>query len=152
MELYKVKLQMIKDKTINTNDKIKKPIDIVNYINSIENYSMATTETLIVVALNTKNEIVAYSEIAHGGSNNCELNIPSIFKIVFMSNASKFILAHNHPSGDSTPSKADIDVTKKVLTASLIMGIDFVDHIVIGDNNYHSIMSDHQELCSKTNV
>ena len=49
---------------------------------------------------------------------------------------------HNHPSGDPTPSKNDIEVTKQILNSSNILGIDFLDHLIIGDNEYQSIMKD----------
>lgn len=141
MEFYKIKLQMIKqDNVIITDETITNATDIVGFINSIEEYDKAINENVIVIMLNTKNKIIAYSEIGIGANNNCYIDIPSIFKVLFTTNTSKFILAHNHPSGDTTPSKEDITTTKKIKEVSELMGVQFLDHIIIGENEYRSII------------
>lgn len=142
MELCKIKLEMVREKTTEYNYTITEPQKIVEFINSIENYSNALNENIIVIALNNKNNIIAYNEIAKGGINNCNIDIPSIFRVLFNTNANKFILVHNHPSGNSEPSKEDFEVTDRIKQASNIMGINFLDHIVIGDNEYTSIFSE----------
>lgn len=63
-----------------------------------------------------------------------------LFKSILMSNSVKFILIHNHPSGDATPSWKDIEITKEILKGAAILKLQFLDHIVIGDNDYQSIM------------
>jgi DNA repair protein RadC len=146
MNFNKVHIQITKDNTISYNAKITQPKDIVNFIDSIENYSYYATEVVIVIALNTKNEIIAYCEINKGGINTCNIDIPSIFRVLFGTNANKFILAHNHPSGDSTPSKQDIEVTKKIQKASQLLNIEFLDHIIMTDTDYVSIMSINKEV------
>lgn len=142
MEFYKIKLQMIRDKTLLYDKPITQPNDIVKFINTLENYDLSTIENAVVIALSTKNEIVAYAEIGKGTLNGCDLDIPSIFRVVLMANSSKFILVHNHPSGDSTPSKTDIKTTKNILDASKLMQIQFLDHIIIGDNTFTSIFNE----------
>ena len=139
MKAYKVKLQMVKEKTIEYNATIASPIDIVKFINSLENYDLSVNERVVVIALNTKNHIVAYSEISAGNANTCNVHIPDVFRFLFTTNANKFILIHNHPSGDSTPSGIDIEMTKQIQKATDLMRVEFLDHIVIGDNNYTSI-------------
>lgn len=140
MEIQKVKLQMIRESTGEYNAKIKSPIDIVNFINEQEQYSLAPNESIIVIGLSIKNEII-YSQVATGGVNSTFIKPADIFKPLLVANCSKFILVHNHPSGDSTPSKEDIALTDTIKAAADIMGIEFLDHVVIGDNNYTSIMS-----------
>ena len=143
MEFYKIKLQMIKQDNVRITDKtMTNATDIIDFINSIEGYNQAINENVIVIMLNTKNKIIAYSEIGMGTSNNCYIDIPSIFKTLFTTNTSKFILAHNHPSGDTTPSKEDIATTKKIKEVSELMGVQFLDHIIIGENEYRSIMKE----------
>lgn len=142
MEFYKVKLQMIKEKAVIYDNNINSPMDIVKFINSIENYNQNTNETMSVIALSTKNEILAYSDVSMGAINFCVMNIPTILQTVLLANAPKFILVHNHPSGDSTPSEEDINATKQLQMAADIMKLQLLDHIVIGDNNYTSIMSE----------
>lgn len=142
MEFYKVKLQMIKEKVVIYDNNIKSPMDIVKFINSIENYDQSTNETMSVIALSTKNEILAYADTGIGVVNFCTMNIPTILQTVLLANAPKFILVHNHPSGDSTPSADDIKSTKQLQMAADIMKLQLLDHIVIGDNNYTSIMEE----------
>ena len=142
MEFYKVKLQMIKEKAVIYDNNITSPMDVVKFINSIENYNQNTNETMGVIALSSKNEILAYSDVSLGAINFCMVNIPTILQTVLLANAPKFILVHNHPSGDSTPSKDDINATKQLRMAADIMKLQLLDHIVIGDNNYTSIMSE----------
>ncbi len=141
MKAYKVKLQMVKEKAIEYDTTIKIPMDIVKFINSIEDYDLSVNERVVVIALNTKNNIVAYTEISAGNTNTCYVHIPDIFRFLFTTNASKFILVHNHPSGDSTPSGIDIEMTKQIQKASDLMRVEFLDHIVIGDNNYTSVFN-----------
>lgn len=141
MEYHKIKLQMIKEQSIEYTTKITKPIDIVKLINKYEDYSSSPNEKIIVIGLNIKNEINIYTEIASGTSGFCNCTIADMFKPLLISNSSKFIIVHNHPSGNSTPSKEDIEITKKIIEASKLIGLQFLDHIVIGDNNYTSIIS-----------
>lgn len=144
MEIQKIKLQMVRDnKAIYTLDKITKPTDIVKLINAHEKYDLATTEKVIVIATDNKNQINTYSEIATGTTGFANFSMSEMFKVVILSNSSKFILVHNHSSGDPTPSKDDLNITKRIQEASKIMGLEFLDHIVIGANDsYTSIMSE----------
>lgn len=142
MEIQKVKLQMVKDgSAIYTLEKITTPKDIIKLINAHERYDLATTEKIIVVGMDNKNQVNTYSEIATGTTGYANFSMSELFKTLLLSNSSKFIIVHNHPSGDATPGKEDFDVTEKVKAAAKLMGIQFLDHIVIGDNNYTSIMS-----------
>lgn len=145
MNFSKVKLQQVQEKNFKYNSKIiKTPVDIVNYINSIEEMEKLTEEVTILIILNTKNQIISYSEIAQGGANYCTIDIKSIFKRVLLCNGTKFILVHNHPSGIADASKKDKSITKKIQEASKLMDIEFVDHIVIGENEYRSCFYEQQ--------
>jgi len=141
MRCYKVRLQLTKEKAIEYDHKIKAPGDIVAFINSQEGYDLSANERAVVIALDTKNHIIAYSEIGVGAIDNCNIDIPSVFRFLFTTNSSRFIVTHNHPSGDSTPSPLDITTTKELLKASKLMRLTMLDHIVIGDNEYTSILS-----------
>lgn len=141
MKFSKIKLQMVKEKDFTYNSrKIKSTQDMVEYINEIEQLDLATEEIAILICLNTKNQIVAYSEIAKGSIDYCNIDLQTLFKTVFVANATKFILVHNHPSGNATPSKNDIAVTDRIKNASNILNIQFLDHIVIGDNDFISCL------------
>lgn len=141
MKFSKIKLQMVQEQNFNYNSKtISSATDIVKYINNIEELEKATEEYTILICLNCKNQIIAYTEIAKGGNNLCFVDMKSIFKNVLMCNASKFILVHNHPSQMADPSKKDIEITKHIKQASEIMNIEFLDHIIVGGNNFVSCL------------
>ena len=142
MQFSKIKLQMVKEKDFTYNsDKIKSTKDAVKYIKEIEQLDLSTEEIAILICLNTKNQIIAYSEIAKGGTDYCNIDLKTLFKTVLVANATKFILVHNHPSGNAEPSKEDILITDKIKKASIILDIQFLDHIIIGENDFISCMN-----------
>src|SRR5699024_4005193 len=134
MKFSKIKLQMLKEQNFNYNSKtITSTQDIVKYINKYDQLEKATEEHKILICLNTKNQIIAYTDLAIGRINYCNLDIKSIFKTILLSNSSKFVLVHNHPSGTAQASKCDFDLTEKIRQASKIMNVEFLDHIIVAD-------------------
>ena len=93
-----------------------------------------------VVILNTKNVILRIINISLGGTNFTLLEPKDVLTEAVKMQAPKIILVHNHPSGDATPSKSDYNVTDRVFEAAELMGIELLDHIVIGDGTYQSIL------------
>ena len=138
-QFNKISLRLVNEKTCEYNPTIiHSSEDVVKFIDDLEDIRNHTEERVYCIAMNTKNEIVSFSQIAQGGINACGLDTKELFKIILLCNASKFILIHNHPSGDSAPSKNDYQVTEKIKEASKIMGIEFLGHIVIALNGYTS--------------
>ena len=97
-------------------------------------------ECLCVVNLNTKLQPINFNIVSVGELNQSIAAIPNILKSGLMSNAGAFILLHNHPSGDPTPSQADLTTTRKVIEAGKLMGIPCMDHIVVGGNDRYCSM------------
>ncbi len=96
-------------------------------------------EHFIVVALNTKNEPVAIN-VCHIGSLNASIVHPrEIMKIAVLSNAASILVAHNHPSGNTSPSPEDISVTERLKHAGELMGIELLDHLIVGDGTFLSL-------------
>ncbi|MCL5781660.1 hypothetical protein P378_13535 [Desulforamulus profundi] len=91
--------------------------------------------------LNTKNQVLARETISIGTLNSSMVHPRELFKIAIRRSAASVILVHNHPSGDPTPSREDISLTKRLVEAGEIIGIDVLDHIVIGDNRFTSLKS-----------
>lgn len=145
MTITRQKLLLVKEQEFKYNQKISSTIDLVDFIMNVLNINNEAQEVVYLLSLNNKNQLVSFTEIARGGLNMCNITQNEIFKNVLLSNSNKFILVHNHPSGDPTPSKNDIEVTKQILKSSNILGIDFLDHLIIGDNEYQSIMKDLKE-------
>lgn len=95
-------------------------------------------EKFLVITLNNRNEPTAM-EVCSIGTVNCSLIHPrEVFKLAVSSNASKIIIAHNHPTGDITPSESDIMTTASLIQASSILEIPIIDHIILGYDTYFS--------------
>jgi len=89
-------------------------------------------ESLQVILLNTKYHLIRIQEISHGSLNECVAHPREIFRAAISHSAYAFILVHNHPSGDPSPSSADRSLTRKLVQASEHISIEMLDHIIIG--------------------
>ena len=119
---------------------ITQPRDIA--IALMEKMRFEKQEILKVALLNNRNKLIRIKDIAKGGGNFVATTIKSVLKEAVKIEAAKIILIHNHPAGDPTPSMQDIEFTQNVEQASKILGIQLLDHIVIGNTNYVSIFSE----------
>ena len=96
-------------------------------------------EVFLVMGLNIKNEVVAVHR-CHIGSLNASIVSPrEIFKMAILNNCGAIIVAHNHPSNNCSPSKEDLDVTKRLVECGSIMGIDLLDHLIVSENSFISL-------------
>ena len=91
-----------------------------------------TVEVMYVLCLDGRNRVTHLAEVARGGLHGCAIHARDILRIPVMAAASAFVLVHNHPSGDPTPSPDDIEMTRKVAAAAAVVGVQLVDHLVIG--------------------
>lgn len=96
-------------------------------------------EILKVLILNTKNKVLQIKDASVGSLNSSIVHPREIYKEAIRKSANSIILVHNHPSGDPTPSGDDINSTKRIMEAGLILGIELIDHIIIGGGNYVSL-------------
>ena len=99
-----------------------------------------------LVLLNGKNIIIKIVDISYGGNNFAMIEPKEILNEAVKSGAPKMILVHNHPSGDVKPSKADFKMTDRIYEAAELLGIKFLDHIIIGNNKFESIFGAKEEL------
>ena len=97
-------------------------------------------EKVKLILLNSKNIILKIVDISYGGSRSASVDPKDILFEAIKEQAPKIILVHNHPSGDVTPSKADYGITDRLEEAADLMGIKLLDHVIIGNNKYESIM------------
>jgi len=104
-------------------------------------------EHLLLFCLDVHGKLIGRPETVSVGLLDCSLVHPrEIFNQAVRSSAAKIILVHNHPSGSAVPSPQDLEVTRQIYRAGIIMGIDLLDHIVLGAGEYTSIRQDHGEL------
>ncbi|MDM8223225.1 JAB domain-containing protein [Ligilactobacillus salivarius] len=110
--------------------------DLGNIIS--EKIGSDTQENFVLIGLNTKLQVNMLSIVFVGGVNSVHVEMPAIFQRLLMSNSSQFIIAHNHPSGNLTPSEGDIHLTRRIKRAGNLMGIKLLDHIIVNDETYTS--------------
>lgn len=91
-----------------------------------------TEEYMYMICLNTKLMMTGLFEISHGNVNSSVVGTREVFQKALLGNAVSIILMHNHPSGDCTPSIQDIEITKRLVEAGKIIGVEVLDHIIIG--------------------
>ena len=94
---------------------------------------------MVLLTLDVKNVVTSISTVSIGSINTSVVHPREVFKTAILSNAASIILAHNHPSGDVTPSKQDINITHRINECGKILGIDLLDHLIIGDDTYTSL-------------
>ena len=127
----------------NLNITIKEPKDVAKLLmNELRYEKREITKVLI---LNTKNVLQKIVEIGIGNISSTTIDIKQIFEENLKLGMNRFILVHNHPSGDPTPSAKDIELTKKLHDASNLMDMQFLDHVVIGDGKFQSIFAKLQQ-------
>ena len=90
-------------------------------------------EYMYMICMNTKNKVIGVFEISHGSVNASIVTPREVFQKALLANAVSIILMHNHPSGDCTASREDIEVTKRLVEAGKIVGVEVLDHIIVGD-------------------
>ena len=83
--------------------------------------------------MNNKLSLTSVFELSHGNVNSSILSVRETLQKALLANAVSIVVMHNHPSGDPTPSKEDIDVTKRLEEAGKLVGVQLLDHIIIGD-------------------
>lgn len=110
---------------------LKKPEDVLSTFGRL--FDRAGVEMLYAAALTKRGEPVAVQLIAVGGVDSCMVSVPEVLKLALLSNCPAVLLLHNHPSGSISPSKEDRAVTERVEQAADIMGIELMDHLIVGD-------------------
>lgn len=126
------------------NIKINNSNDVAKLLMNELRYEKREKAKLIL--LNGKNILLKIIDISYGGNNFAMIEPREILNEAVKSGAPKMILVHNHPSGDVTPSKADFSMTDRIYEASEILGIEFLDHVIIGNNKFGSVFGAKEEL------
>lgn len=96
-------------------------------------------EVMKLLLLNTKSRLIAENDVSTGTVNMALVSPRELFVEALQKNAVSIILLHNHPSGDPTPSREDLQITQRVRQAGDLIGVELLDHIIIGDNRYISL-------------
>lgn len=120
--------------------KFTNPKDIINYFNNL--FKGKKQEYFYVVYLDSKGKFIEKKLLFKGILNKSLVHPRDIFKEAYLLSCFSFICVHNHPSGDASPSLDDINITKSLKELGVLHGVNLLDHIIIGDNNYYSFYED----------
>ncbi len=116
---------------------IHRPADAASLV--MDDLRFRETEHFWVLLLNTRHEVLDRIELTHGGLASSPVHPREVFKAAVRTSAAAVILVHNHPSGDPTPSRADLAMTARLCRAARVMGIPILDHLIVGDSRYVSL-------------
>ena len=134
------KLKMVKeDSELYEVPVINSPTEVYQAAKQLLALHEEPEEHFCILCLNTKNKIVGVHTISIGSLNASIVHPREVFKAAMLNNASGIICLHNHPSGDPEPSREDIEITHRLVNAGNILGINVLDHVVIGDGRYISL-------------
>ncbi len=116
---------------------IRSPEDVSKFV--MEDMRFLTQEHFVCLYLNTKNQVIHRHTVFIGSLNASIVHPREVFKEAFRRSAASIICLHNHPSGDPTPSREDIEVTKRLFESGHVLGVEVLDHVIIGDRKYISL-------------
>ncbi len=116
---------------------VRSPDDIAALV--IGEMSLLEQESVRVMLLDARNHVLGIREVYHGSVHTTQVRIGEMFREAVRATASAVVVVHNHPSGDPAPSAADVSMTKSLVQAGDLLGIDVYDHLVIGGGRYVSM-------------
>lgn len=115
---------------------LRSPADVARVCKSLK---YRDREVFHALYLDTKNHLVGADEVAVGTVNASLVHPREIYKAAILTNASSLVVVHNHPSGDPGPSPEDVEITTKIGEAGKLLGIELLDHVIIGEAGYFSL-------------
>ena len=135
-----VRVELVKEKSILFQGRyVKTPEQAVELVRNHFNIEWSDRECFLVVGLNVKSMPTHMNMVAQGNVISCGVSIRELMKVLILSNSTSFVCFHNHPSSDTTPSKEDVAITQRIVDAGKLMGINMVDHIILGQGCYCSL-------------
>lgn len=126
------------DNEINNKERLTTPEKIFNYTKYL--FNSKEQELFYALYFNNKYQLVGYELLFKGTVNKSITHPREIFKYAYLYSATSICCIHNHPSGDTTPSKEDLSFTKAIVEIGMIQKINVVDHLIVSDNEYYSFL------------
>ena len=117
---------------------ISNPGEAARLLEDIFDMSNQAEEIFVMLTLNTKNRVTGAFEVSRGTLSSSLVHPRETFKRALLNNAAAIIIGHNHPSGDLTPSRDDINTTERLVEAGQLLGVDLLDHVIQGGGRYLS--------------
>jgi DNA repair protein RadC len=119
------------------NIKIRSPKDIFQIV--AKELCFDTIEKLVLISIDSRGRLISKDVLTTGTLNETIINPREIYQKALSRNAHSIVIVHNHPSGDSSPSLEDIEVTKSIYETGKLIGIPLLDHLIIGKNSFTSL-------------
>lgn len=134
-----ISLRMVRERTsiIYPNRVIRSPKDAADLFRQF--IGDFDRESFCILCLNTKNEPTAFHQVSCGSLNASIVHPRETFKLAILNNSAAIIACHNHPSGKPDPSPEDIELTERLRDSGTLLGIDLLDHLVLGDGTFCSL-------------
>ncbi len=142
-----IKLKVVRNQYSNFHPRyLNSPEDVYDFLKDLGNEDR---ERFISIFLDVRNAITGLDEVSVGSISSSIIHPREVFKAAILTNSKSIIFAHNHPSGDPSPSEDDIGMTRRLIKASEIVDIKILDHIIIGYETYRSFKQEGLLGCSK---
>jgi DNA repair protein RadC len=133
---YSIRLVKEKASRYDIDNEINSPSEVWKIATEILHLHEMPEEVFSIITLSTKNKVTGLFKVSRGTVNLSIVHPREVFKRALLNNATSILLVHNHPSGDPKPSPEDIMVTKRLKNAGEFLGIQVVDHVIIGDGYF----------------
>ena len=139
---YKVSIRLVREGTARSNPvEILSPSDVYDFLRKLESYDR---EVFYCLHLSSKHHLLSCEEVSKGSLNASIVHPREVYKAAILHSAAAIIIAHNHPSGDPEPSSEDLSLTERLRNAGEIIGIQVLDHVIVGYNCYYSMAEEGQ--------
>ena len=136
IELIRIGLARDANNPTDERTSISGPADVLGWLSEIRT---SDREQFICLHLDARNQVNALEVVSVGSLNASLVHPREVFKAAILNNAASVILAHNHPSDDPTPSREDIELTRRMVQAGELMGIEILDHVIVGPERFLSM-------------
>ena len=132
-----LRLQVVKEEEFPYSCKatVNSPVDVRDLLTKHMEIHLEAEEVFIMVTVDTKHRVTGIFEVSRGSLNSSLVHPREVFKRALLMNAAGIFVAHNHPSGDVTPSKDDAVTTRQLKEAGEVLGVSLLDHMIIGDTS-----------------
>lgn len=135
-EIKVVSIRLVEEPPLYSNRALQTAQDVLDTVG--EEIRKYDRELFCILNLRSKNQVINMNIVSMGTLSTALVHPREVFKSAILSNAAGIMLIHNHPSGECSPSKVDIEVTKRMAEAGDLMGITVLDHIIVGEQEYYS--------------
>ena len=133
------KVKLITEFSTKDNITLHNTKDILKFLHDFENLDILAEEHTFAIFTDTTNKIINYCLVGKGNERSSLLDLKTVFKVALLSNASRIILAHNHPSGSLKPSRFDLKTTKYIKFGCKILGFELLDNVIVSNNDIISL-------------